>query len=165
MCTLIVQKYGGVDAYDTRMKLDAFKQEPKERVQKYFELFDKLFQRGRIQDAEQRQRHMARLQLEICKVCVVRTFTHIEELVVVATELEKVLGELGETPYEPLKEEHEDGVSETTVEKQVRLALNNTLISFFRGNASNFGASSSFTIFGGCQICKGDDHLAITFQD
>jgi hypothetical protein len=115
---------------------------------------------------------MARLQLEIRKVCIVRTFTHIEELVVVAeelvvvaTELEKVLEELGETPYEPLKEEHEDGVSETTVEKQVRLALNNTLISFFRGNASNFGASSSSTIFGGCQICKGDDHLAITFQD
>jgi hypothetical protein len=38
-------------------------------------------------------------------------------LVVVATELEKVLGELGETPYEPLKEEHEDGVFETTMEK------------------------------------------------
>ncbi len=165
MCTLIVQKYGVVDADDIRMKLDAFKQELKERVQKYFERLDKIFQRGRIQDAEQRQRLMARLQLEIRKVCVVRMFTHIEELVVVATELEKVLGELGETPYEPLKEEHEDGVSETTMEKQVRLALNNTLISFFRGNASNFGASSSSTIFGECQICKGDDHLAITFQD
>jgi hypothetical protein len=38
---------------------------------------------------------MARLQLEIRKVCVVRMFTYIEELVVVATELEKVLGELG----------------------------------------------------------------------
>ncbi len=36
---------------------------------------------------------------------MVRTFTNIEELVGVATELEKVLGELGETPYEPLKEE------------------------------------------------------------
>jgi hypothetical protein len=74
---------------------------------------------------------MARLPLEIHKVCVVRMFTRIEELVVVAIELEKVLGELGETPYEPLKEEHEDGVSETTMEKQVRLALNNTLIGFF----------------------------------
>jgi len=35
--TLIVQKYGNVDADDIRMKLDAIKQEPKERVQKYFE--------------------------------------------------------------------------------------------------------------------------------
>jgi hypothetical protein len=53
--TLIVQKYGNVDANDIRMKLDAIKQEPKERVQKYFERLDKLFQRGRIQDAEQRR--------------------------------------------------------------------------------------------------------------
>jgi hypothetical protein len=34
------------------MKLDAIKQKPKERVQKYFERLDKMFQRGRIQDAE-----------------------------------------------------------------------------------------------------------------
>jgi hypothetical protein len=37
-----------VDADDIRMKLDAIKQKPKERVQKYFERFDKLFQKGRI---------------------------------------------------------------------------------------------------------------------
>jgi hypothetical protein len=41
--TLIVQKYGDVDVDDIRMKLDAIKQEPKERVQKYFEHLDKLF--------------------------------------------------------------------------------------------------------------------------
>jgi uncharacterized protein YutE (UPF0331/DUF86 family) len=49
---LIVQKYGNVDADDIRMRLDVIKQEPKERVQKYFECLDKLFQRGRILDAE-----------------------------------------------------------------------------------------------------------------
>jgi hypothetical protein len=37
------------------LKLDAIKQEPKERVQKYFECFDKLFQKGKIQDAEQKK--------------------------------------------------------------------------------------------------------------
>jgi hypothetical protein len=47
----------------------------------------------------------------------VRTFTDIEKLVGVATKLERVLGELGETPYEPLKEEQEDGASETIMEK------------------------------------------------
>jgi hypothetical protein len=52
---LIVQKYGDVDAHDIRMKLDAIKQEPKERVQKYFERFDTLFQRGRIQDADKEE--------------------------------------------------------------------------------------------------------------
>jgi hypothetical protein len=146
---LIVQKYGDVDADDIRMKLDAIKQEPKERVQKYFERLDKLFQRGRIQDVEQRKRFLARLRPEIRKLCVVSTFTDIEELVGAATELERVLGELGETPFEPLKEEQEKGVSETMMEKQV-IALNNTLINFFKGNVPNPDASSSSTMFGGC---------------
>ncbi len=48
---------------------------------------------------------------------MVRTFTNIEELVGVAIKLEKVLGELGEVPYEPLKEEQEKGVSKTIMEK------------------------------------------------
>jgi hypothetical protein len=52
MRTLIVQKYGNVDADDIRMKMDAVKQEPKERIQKYFELLDKLFRKGQIQDVE-----------------------------------------------------------------------------------------------------------------
>ncbi len=41
--TLILQKYGNVDTDDIRMKLGVIKQEPKERVQKYFERLDKLF--------------------------------------------------------------------------------------------------------------------------
>jgi hypothetical protein len=39
---------------------------------------------------------------------VVRTFANIEELVGATTEVERVLGELRETPYEPLKEEQEE---------------------------------------------------------
>jgi hypothetical protein len=39
---------------------------------------------------------------------VVRTFIDIEKLVGATTEVERVLGELGETPYEPLKEEQEE---------------------------------------------------------
>jgi hypothetical protein len=85
-----VQKYGDVDVDDIRMKLDAIKQEPKERVQRYFERLDKLFQKGRISDAEQRRRFLARLRPEIRKLCIVRTFTDIEELVGAATELERV---------------------------------------------------------------------------
>jgi len=37
---MIVQKYENVDADDIRMRLDAIKQEPKEKVQKYFERLD-----------------------------------------------------------------------------------------------------------------------------
>jgi len=47
------------------------------------------------------------------------------------------------------------------MEKQVT-ALNNTLINFFKGTVHNPEASSSSTVFGGCQICKGGNHLATT---
>jgi len=112
--TLIVQKYGDVDVDDIRMKLDAIKQEPRERVQTYFERLDKLFQKGRLQDAEQKRRFLARLRPEIRKLCVVRTFTDIEKLVGAATKVERILGELGETPYEPLKEEQKEESSQTS---------------------------------------------------
>jgi predicted component of viral defense system (DUF524 family) len=112
---LIVQKYGDVDVDDIRMKLDAIKHEPKERVQKYFERLDKLFQKGRLQDAEQRRRFLARLRPEIRKLCVVKTFVDIEKLFGAATEVERVLGELGETPYEPLKEEQEEESSQIVI--------------------------------------------------
>jgi hypothetical protein len=157
--TLMIQKYENVDADDIQMKLDAVKQEPKERVQKYFERMDKLFQKGRIQDVEQRRRFLARLRPEIRKLCVVRTFVDIEELVGATTEVERVLGELGETPYEPLREEHEEETSESNMEKQVT-ALNNTLINFFKGNSCDTASSSSSTVFGGYQLCKGGDHMA-----
>ncbi len=114
--TLIVQKYGNVDTDDIRVKLDAIKQEPKEWVLKYFERLDKLFQRGKIPDAEQRRRFLGRLRPEIRKLCIVRTFADIEELVGAATELKRVLGELGETPFEPLRKEQEEGATEASME-------------------------------------------------
>jgi hypothetical protein len=49
---------------------------------------NRLFQRGRIPDTEQRWRFLAKLRPEIQKLCVVRTFANIEELVGAATELE-----------------------------------------------------------------------------
>ncbi len=88
-----------------------------------------------------------------------RTFADIEELVGAGTEVERVLGELGETPYESLREEQEEKTSESNVEKQVA-ALNNTLINFFKGNSHDPASSSSSTVFGGCQLCKGGDHMA-----
>ncbi len=148
------QKYGNVNADDIRMKMDAIKQEPKERVQRYFERLDKLFRKGKIQDIEQKRRFLARLRPEIWKLCVVRTFADIEELVGAATKVERVLGELGETPYEFLWEEQEEETSESNVEKQVA-ALNDTLINFFKGNSHDPASSSSSTVFGGCQLCKG----------
>jgi hypothetical protein len=142
------------------MKFDVVNQEPKERVQKYFERLDKLFQRGKIPDAEQRRRFLGKLRPEIRKICVVRTYTDIEEMVGVAIELERVLGELGEIPFEPLKGEHEEGVAETMMEKQVN-AFNDTLINFMKGNVSKPVASSSSSMSAVCQICKEGDPTAI----
>jgi hypothetical protein len=36
---------------------------------------------------------------------MVRSYANIEEMLAIVKEVEKVLGELGETPFEPLKEE------------------------------------------------------------
>ncbi len=67
---------------------------------------------------------------------MVKMFIDIKELVGAATKLKRVLGELGETPYEPFKEEQEDGALETMMEKQV-IVLNNTLINFFKWTMHN----------------------------
>jgi len=40
--------------------------------------------------------------------------------------------------------------------------LNETLVNFFKGTIHNPEASSSSTVMGGCQSCKGGDHLATT---
>jgi len=76
-----------------------------------------------------------------------------------ATELKRVLGELGETPFEPLREELEEGAAEASMEHQVA-ALNNTLINFFKGGVPNSIPSPSSTLFRECQVCKGRDHIA-----
>jgi len=99
-----VQKYGNVDANGIWIKLGANKQEPKERVQKYYERMDKLFQWGQIQDVKQHRTFLGKLRPKIRKLYVVKTYIDIEEVVVVVAKIEQVLGELGETPYEPVKE-------------------------------------------------------------
>jgi len=133
--------------------MDVIKQESRERVQTYFGRLDKMFRKGQISDVEQRRRFLARLRPEIRKLCMVRVLADIEELVAAAIEVERVLGELGETPFEPLKEEREEGTEDDTVEKQVA-ALNSTLINFFKGNGqAPTSASSSSNVLGVCQIC------------
>jgi len=98
-------------------------------------------------------RFLAKLRPEIQKLCVVRVFADIEELVVAAIEVERVLGELDETPFEPLKEELEEGTEEDTTEKQVA-ALNSTLINFFKGIGPALASASSSNVLGVCQICQ-----------
>jgi hypothetical protein len=54
-----------------------------------------------------------------------------DELLSAAIEMEKVLGEIGETPYEPLQEEEEGlALRETSTNKQLQ-ELNETLVNYF----------------------------------
>ncbi len=87
---------------------------------------------------------------------MVRVFADIEDMVGAAIEVERVLGELGETPFEPLKEEQEEGVTEMTMEHQVA-NLNNTLINFFKGGVPDSIPTFSSGQSKECQICKGRD--------
>jgi hypothetical protein len=67
-------------------------------------------------------------------------------VVVVVVEIEHVLGEMGETPYEPMKEEHDETTSrESTTNHQLH-DLNETLINFFgKGIDGKVGPSTNFS--------------------
>jgi hypothetical protein len=154
---LILQKYGNVNDDDIRAKLDAIRQEPRERVQRYFERLDRFFRKGRISDAEQRRRFLARLRPEIRKLCVVRNFADIEELVGTASKVERVLGEMGETPFEPLKEEQEEGMTGMSMKNPTA-----ALINFLEGSMPNPISSFPPALLIECQVCEGRDHIART---
>jgi hypothetical protein len=57
-------------------------------VQKYYERLDKLFQRKHIQDTKQRRKFLAKLRPKIKKLCVVKMYANIEEIVVAAVKIE-----------------------------------------------------------------------------
>jgi hypothetical protein len=75
---IIVQKFGDVDVNEIHVKLDAIKQEPEEWVKNYFERLDKLFQRGKIRDVEQRKRFLAQLRPKLRRFYVLKIYTNIE---------------------------------------------------------------------------------------
>jgi hypothetical protein len=75
-----------------------------------------------------------------------------------------VLGDLGETQYDPLKEEKdEDVIRESSTYKQL-LVLNETLIHFFRESSSRSGTNvSSSGSASRCQLCQAKDHTAVAY--
>ncbi len=91
---------------------------------------------------------------------MVRTYTNIEEMVIVATDIERVLRDLGETPYDPLKEKKDEDVTgESSIDKQLSM-LNETLIHFFKESGNRNGASvSSSKSASRCQLCQAEDHI------
>jgi hypothetical protein len=77
-------------------------------------------------------------------------------VVTTVIEIERVLGELGETPYKPMKEEHDEIMSrESTTNRQLHV-LNETLINLFgKGTDGKARPSSivSINIDNHCQLC------------
>jgi len=68
--------------------------------------------RGRILDAKRKRWFLAHFRPEIKKLCVVCTYADMDEFLASTIKVEKVMGEIGEMPFEPLKDEREDEMNE-----------------------------------------------------
>jgi len=51
---------------------------------------------------------LAKLKPKIQKLCVVKIYIDIDEIIAATIKIEQVLGELEETPYEPMREEQDE---------------------------------------------------------
>jgi len=87
----------------------------------------------KILDAKKKKRFLTHLRLKIKKLCVVSTDVDMEELLAATIEVEKVLNEIGETPYESFKDERNEELieGETSIDWHIH-AFNETLIFFSR---------------------------------
>ncbi len=78
------------------------------------------------------------------------------------TKIEKVLGNLGETPYDPFREEKDEDTTRKSSKDKQLLVLIETLIHFFRDSNGRSGVSaSSSRSTSRCQLCQVDDHIAV----
>jgi hypothetical protein len=84
--------------------------ELKQHVQAYYDYLECLFAKNKILDVKQ-HRFLFKLNPKFCKLCMVHDYPNIEAMFSFALEMEQILGELGETPYEPLKEEQDEFVA------------------------------------------------------
>jgi hypothetical protein len=71
----------------------------------YFDYLNKLFKKGKIKDDEQRRRFLAYKCGLKQKIVMVKIDANVEEMFVATQDVERVLGELGKMPFEPLKKE------------------------------------------------------------
>jgi hypothetical protein len=77
---------------------------------------------------------------------MVKTYIDIEEVVVAIAEIEQVLGELGETPYKPMKEEQDEIIFGESTTNHYLHVLNETFINFFeKGTNGKVRPSTTFS--------------------
>ncbi len=78
---------------------------------------------------------------------MVCTYQDMDELLSNVVKVDKMLGEIGKTPYEPLHEEKEEELSlgKTNIDKQLQV-FNETLVNYFgQGTNGNKGPSLGMT--------------------
>jgi len=84
------------------------------------------------------------------------------EVVVAATEIERVLGELRETPYESMKEEQDEiTFGKSIIDQQLHI-LNEMFINFLgKGINGKTGPSTTFstTTNNCCQLCHTKEYI------
>jgi len=66
---------------------------------------NKLFKKGKIKDDEQRRHFLAYKCGLKQKIVMVKIDANVEEMFVATQDVERVFGELGKMPFEPLKKE------------------------------------------------------------
>jgi hypothetical protein len=82
---------------------------------------------------------------------MVKSYINVEEMLVATKDVKIMLGELGETPFEPFKEEHEESKhSDTALDKHVTI-LNESFIKKFKG--FSFGVGMNPHIIRGFIMC------------
>jgi hypothetical protein len=87
MKATMLLKYGTMDYEEVRAKRDLVKQEPKERVQVYYDRMKKLFTRCKLEDVKHKWFFLC-LCLEIKKLSIMRDYVNMEALLVAALEVE-----------------------------------------------------------------------------
>jgi hypothetical protein len=86
---------------------------------------------------------LSQLRPKLRRLYVVRTYTNIKKMVLATTKIERVLRGLGETPYDPFREEKdEDTTGKSSTNKQLSM-LYEILIHFFKESGSRNGANAS----------------------
>jgi hypothetical protein len=108
--------------------------------------------RGIIINAKRKRRFMAKLRPKIHKLCVVKTYEDMNELLITTNEVGKVLGKFGGTPFEPLKDEKEKEIArkEMFTNRQLHV-LSKTLIFFQQIVVREVNLSLSSNNLNSCQ--------------
>lgn len=101
-------------------------------MQVYYDRLEKLFTRGKKFKVEEKKRILLKVRPKIKKLCIMWDCAIMEALLATALEEEKVLQELRETPFDPLKERKKFmNVANAMVEKHTQV-LGNVLVNFFK---------------------------------